>query len=191
MTVLSNRALIEAMDAGRLRIDPRPAPTPEVRGSPFGSCSVDLHLGRTIFIPRRGLQVTLDIRGALTPTLDALYERREIADEGWVLEPGRFLLGRTIEVVDLPLSGNGLAARIEGRSSFARAGLLVHFTAPTIHAGFTGSIALEIINLGEFALVLRPGSAICQLIVETVEGEPIRSDSQFQHQSAPTGAAAP
>lgn len=175
------------MNAGRLRIDPRPSPTPEVTGSPYGSCSVDLRLGRTLFIPRKGLQVSLDIRGAVTPTLDALYERREIPDEGWVLHPGRFALGRTVEVVDLPLSERGLAARIEGRSSFARAGLLVHFTAPTIHAGFTGSIALEIINLGEFSLVLRPGSAICQLIVETVEGEPIRSDSQFQHQAAPTG----
>ena len=188
MTVLSNRALVAAMEAGRLRITPRPSPLPEVTGSPFGSCSIDLHLGPHLYQPRRGLQVSVDIRGAVAPTLEALYEEREIPREGYVLEPNRFVLARTIEVVELPLSEQSLAARIEGRSSFARAGLLVHFTAPTIHAGFAGRIALEVINLGEFSLVLRPGSAICQLIVETVEGEPIRSDSQFQHQAAPTGA---
>ena len=139
--------------------------------------------------PKAGLQINLDIHGRIGSTLDAIYDRYEIPAAGWVLAPNRFILGRTIERVELPLVENCLAARIEGRSLFARTGLLVHFTAPTIHAGFDGTIALEMINLGEYPLVLRPSLPVCQLIVETVEGVPIRSDSQFQHQAAPTGSA--
>jgi dCTP deaminase len=80
-----------------------------------------------------------------------------------------------------------VALRASGRSSLARTGLQVHFTAPTIHPGFTGTIALEMINLGKIPLTLRPGSRVCQLIVETVEGEPVRADSRFQGQAQATG----
>ncbi len=79
------------------------------------------------------------------------------------------------------------AARIEGRSSFARVGLLVHFTAPTIHAGFDGTIALEMINLAEYPISLFPAMEICQLIVEDVQPMPCTKPSEFQGQSTPTG----
>jgi hypothetical protein len=74
-----------------------------------------------------------------------------------------------------------LAARVGGRSSFARCGVLVHFTAPSIHAGFVGTITLEIMNLGPHAM-LRPGMKICQLILEQVEGFPADAPSQFHGQ---------
>ena len=80
-----------------------------------------------------------------------------------------------------------LAARIEGRSSYARAGMMVHFTAPTIHAGYKGTITLEIINLGAANILLKPGAPICQLIIEEVKGHPFRNDSQFQGQKTPGG----
>jgi len=102
MGVLSNRALIAALDEGRLVIDPRPTPGPAERDTPYDTISVDLPL------------------------------------------------------------------------------------AP-IHPGFTGNIALEMINLGKIPLTLRPGQRVCQIIVETVEGEPIRADSQFQCQRQATG----
>jgi dCTP deaminase len=81
----------------------------------------------------------------------------------------------------------GLAARVEGRSSFARTGLLVHFTAPTIHTAFEGHITLEIINLGWAPVVLWPNMRICQLIVETVDGDIAMSESQFRGQSKISG----
>ena len=65
-----------------------------------------------------------------------------------------------------------LAARVEGKSSLARFGLLAHFTAPTIHAGFEGHITLEMMNLGPSPIILTPGMAICQLILEQVHGVP-------------------
>jgi dCTP deaminase len=76
---------------------------------------------------------------------------------------------------------------VEGKSSYARCGLLVHFTAPTIHAGFSGTITLELINFGPLKIELYPDMPICQLIVEQVSGMPFRNDSQFQGQSRPGG----
>jgi len=97
------------------------------------------------------------------------------------------ILGRTIERVALPIEGR-LAARIEGRSSYARTGLVVHFTAPTIHAGFAGTITLEMINLGPISLTLTPGMRLCQLIVETVDGPIENGESQFRGQGTAIGS---
>lgn len=97
-----------------------------------------------------------------------------------------------MERVELPLleegKGPSLAARVEGKSSYSGCGLLVHFTAPTVHAGFAGTITLELINLGPLDISLYPSMPICQLIVEQVDGIPFRNDSQFQGQSKPGGS---
>jgi dCTP deaminase len=93
------------------------------------------------------------------------------ADGSVILDPGQFLLALTHERVSFPKASR-LAARVEGKSSLARIGLAVHVTAPTIHADFEGEIALEIVNLGDLRIRLRPGMAICQLIVEEVHGTP-------------------
>ena len=140
--------------------------------SPYNSSSVDLRLASDLRVPDGDLSLTFDLsRGNVAGTLDKLFKPVAIAEAGYRLEPRSFVLGRTIEKVKLPIDGR-LAARIEGRSSFARTGLLIHFTAPTIHPGFEGTITLEIMNLGPLAVTLTPGIRICQLIVETVEGEP-------------------
>jgi dCTP deaminase len=75
---------------------------------------------------------------------------------------------------------------VEGKSSLARCGILIHFTAPTIHAGFNGTITLEIINLGPVRFLLTPGLFICQLIIEEIQGAPANAPNQFRGQ---TGAA--
>lgn len=88
----------------------------------------------------------------------------------------------------LPARERGcLAARVEGKSSLARFGLLVHFTAPTIHAGFEGNIALEMMNLGPASIRLVSGMPICQLIIEQVAGEPVGNAGQFAGQRDPAG----
>jgi len=63
----------------------------------------------------------------------------------------------------------------------------VHFTAPTIHAGFDGRITLEMKGLGDYPIVLYPGLPIAQLIIEQVAGTPFENKSQFQGQRLPTG----
>mgnify|MGYP003877240299 CR=1 FL=1 len=117
-------------------------------------------------------------------------EKRTITNEQpFALEPNKFVLAQTLERIELRLHDDGpnLAARIEGRSSYARCGILVHFTAPTIHAGFRGHITLEIINLGPTTVLLAPGMPICQLILEEVAGRPFSNDSQFQDQRTAGG----
>lgn len=156
-------------------------------GTPYNTSSVDLHLADEIRIPRAGLCLEFDLSaGSLPETLDTVYDIRTLPADGWSLPPHHFVLGRTREKVGLPLAG-GLAARIEGRSSFARTGLLIHFTAPTIHANYTGTITLEMINLGAMPLKLKPGLRVCQLIVETVQGDILPADSQFQGQTTTVG----
>jgi len=61
------------------------------------------------------------------------------------------------------------------------------FTAPTIHAGFSGKIALEMINLADYPITLYPGVEICQLIIEQLVSTPFQNPSEFQDQAAPTG----
>jgi dCTP deaminase len=72
----------------------------------------------------------------------------------------------------LPASSR-FAARIEGKSGLARLGLVVHLTAPTIHAGFKGQIQLEMVNLGPNEIILDVGMPICQLIFEMTLGTPV------------------
>jgi dCTP deaminase len=135
---------------------------------------------------------TYGLRPAKRPRfLSEIYEPRTIdEDGGYTLQPDKFILGQTLERVTLPIRRGRpcYAARIEGRSSFARIGLLVHFTAPTIHAGFHGNIALEMINLAAYPITLYPGMEICQLIVEPLDSSPFENPSQFQNQTAPTGS---
>lgn len=194
--ILSNVEIQRALNERRLIIDPRPQPDDlsDDTNCPYQTTSVDLRLGQEIAFFREGLAVNLDLRrGKFSDLFGPNSESRVITDDQpFSLAPGKFVLGKTLERVSLPLtglSGPVLAARVEGKSSYARCGLLVHFTAPTIHAGFNGTITLELINLGSIPVMLYPGAPICQLILEEVQGQPFRNDSQFQDQSRAGGAS--
>ncbi len=191
--ILSNVEIHAAPDAKRLFIEPEP--TPRIPSGavpcPYQTSAVDLRLGREISYFKEGLPFNIDLRKGAFANLFGPNSITETLteDRPFVLRPNRLVLGRTLERVKLPLSpdGNCLAARVEGKSSYARCGLLVHFTAPTIHAGFSGTITLELINLGPCDISLYPEAPICQLIFETVQGAPIANDSQFQNQQRPGG----
>lgn len=94
------------------------------------------------------------------------------ANGQYTIEPNKFYLSATHERVHLPIKSR-LAARVEGKSSLARLGLTIHMTAPTIHCGFDGVIALEIFNYGPFPLHVTPGKTrVCQLIIEKLSSVP-------------------
>lgn len=80
--------------------------------------------------------------------------------DGFVLHPNEFVLGATYERVDIP---DNLVARIEGKSSIGRLGILVHVTAGFVDPGFEGRLTLEIANLRKIPIILRPGLPFCQL----------------------------
>jgi dCTP deaminase len=197
--ILSNTSIQEALDDGRLEISPEPMPRTGP-ASPYDTTAVDLTLSSELHVRREeGLAINIDLRQAerVAPTLSTLSIPVTIDPvQGFLLRPNQFVLGRTNERIRLALPTEyrsaaadkpSLAARVEGKSSRARFGILVHFTAPTIHAGFEGTITLEIINLGWQPFVLYAGMPICQLILEQVDGTPSANESQFQHQSRPAG----
>jgi dCTP deaminase len=199
--ILCNVAIYEALDQGRIVITPEPKPRYLQVGqdSPFDTHSVDVQLAKFLSFPKRG-PYTFDVhqpgqpKGEFAKFVASNSERAEILPSGFPLEPNKFVLAQTVEHVSLPIEVEAnrklnrcIAARFEGKSSRARTGLLVHFTAPTIHPGFSGPITLEVINLGPVPFVLREGMPIGQLIFEEVQGLPIHKDSQFQNQNRPEG----
>ncbi len=192
--ILSNVGIQAALDAQDLVITPEPSPrkpTEYQNSCPYDTCSVNLQLGDEISIPKPGKPFTLDLRrGGVAKFLPEFHESIIIGSGGYALAPNHFILAKTKERVHLPIRDGRpcYAARIEGRSSFARVGLLVHFTAPTIHAGFEGTIALEMINLAMYPITLFAGMEVCQLIIETVQPAPFANPSEFQSQSTPTGS---
>jgi dCTP deaminase len=191
--ILSNLQIHEALDKGWLRITPEPQPRLSSAGvdCPYQTSSVDLRLGNEVAFFKEGLALNIDLRrGRFADLFGPNSNSRQITeDQPYSLNPGKLVLAKTLERIELPLIDDGpcVAARVEGRSSYARCGLLVHFTAPTIHAGFAGTITLELINLGPIPILLYPSAPICQLILEQVQGKPVRNDSQFQNQSRAAG----
>src|SRR5207247_790805 len=143
------------------------------------------------------LDFVIDFRKpqSVPETLRTMFkEKRLESGETHTLEPGQFILAKTHEKVTLPMVRNLLwgtkpllAARIEGKSTFARCGLIIHCTAPTIHSGYSGTITLEITCFGSYPVLLTPGMAICQLLVEEVVQDPRDYQSQFQNQNMPAG----
>lgn len=190
--ILSNIALQKAIDERRIVITPDPQPRRPQKESecPYQTTAVDLHLGDQVSWLKDKLAISMDLRrGGFVSTFESNCESAMIGpDHAYVLQPGKLVLAQTSERIELPIEEDHcLAARIEGRSSYARCGLLVHFTAPTIHAGFKGKITLEIMNWGRYPINLYGGLAICQLIVERVEGTPFSNVGQFQDQTRPGG----
>ena len=193
--ILSNVELHRALDDGRLVIKPEPKPRRPAVGQaecPYNTHSVDLRLAPEISVPPSGPFIYDPNSPGVSGFIYQVANRIQLDDDRtYTLRPNHFVLGMTQEWIGLPiLTGQAcLAARIEGKSSRARLGLLVHFTAPTVHPGFEGNLTLEIINLGHAEILLRPGMAIAQLIVEQVLGTPFENPSQFQNQSTPEGVA--
>jgi len=191
--ILSNVEIHKALDAGDIVIDPEPMPRlPSLSNpkSPYNTTAVNLRLSPSLSISDEEFPMAFDLRKAgLASLLGKVYRTKTMDNGGYSLGPNKFVLGNTVERIELPMKPDRpvYAARVEGRSSFARCGLLIHFTAPTIHAGFMGTITFEIMNLGRSDIMLYPDLEIAQLIFERVEGLPARNDSQFQGQSAPPG----
>lgn len=191
--ILSDKGILAALKSGRITIDPTPSL------EQYTSSAVDLRLGDSFKIWDRerlsleGSEMRLDLsrqdfqKTARAFLIDAACE----SDGCFVLPPysitNQHLLATTEERVHLAYDSK-LAARVEGRSSFARLGLMVHLTAPTIHAGFEGRITLEIINHGPFFLKLVPQKTrICQLIFEKLASQSGDIKTAFQGQSKASG----
>jgi dCTP deaminase len=177
--ILSDRSIREALDAGRIEIDPL-----------YPDCiqpsSVDLHVDRYFRVFRNHTMRVIDVK----EDQEDLTELVEIKpDEPFILHPGEFVLGSTEERVKLP---HDLVARLEGKSSLGRLGLLIHSTAGFVDAGWDGHLTLELSNVANLPITLYPGMKIGQIsfIQMTSPAErpygSAETRSKYQGQRGPT-----
>ena len=180
--ILSDRDIRAELAAGRIVIDPF---DPEA----VQPSSVDLHLDRKFRVFRNTRYPFIDVREE-QPDLTELIEVS--GDEPFVLHPGEFVLGSTFERVALP---DDLVARLEGKSSLGRLGLLIHSTAGYVDPGWDGNLTLELSNVANLPIALYHRMKIGQISffrmsspVERPYGSP-ELGSKYQGQSEPTASA--
>jgi dCTP deaminase len=192
--ILSDQGIKTALEQGQIEITPPPS------DDFYTTSAVDLTIGDQFqawndeILGVRGTRHELDLEEQQYQLTSRAYIRNLPLDRDgkFVFPPFSALpshiLAKTQQKIHLK-AGSRLAARVEGRSSLARLGVIVHLTAPTIHAGFNGTITLEMINHGPFWLRMTPGKTrICQLIFERLETEPAGAiATQFQGQTTPSG----
>ncbi|OGG18184.1 dCTP deaminase [Candidatus Gottesmanbacteria bacterium RIFCSPHIGHO2_02_FULL_39_14] len=155
--VLSDRDIRKCLASGKIKIDPQP----DLR-TQLGSCSIDLRLGRTFRIFEHSKVAYVDPFDA--KNTDKVTKLIEVKDkEPFILHPSDFVLATTIESFTLP---DDLLARLEGRSSLGRLGIVVHSTASIFEPGWRGKVVMELGNLGRMPIALYPGMRICALTFE-------------------------
>ena len=177
--VLSDRTIREEIEAERIVIDP-------FEPSNIQPSSVDVRVDRKFRVFHNARYPYIDVR----QPMDDLTELVEVSgDEPFILHPGEFVLGQTLERVTLP---DDLVARLEGKSSLGRLGLLIHSTAGFVDSGFSGNLTLELSNVANLPITLYPGMKIGQisfLRMTTAADQPYGSSalgSKYQGQRGPT-----
>ena len=156
MGVLAREEILRLVDSGTVQVDP-------LREDQVGPGSIDLHLGNEFRVFKK-LRNACVVEERIS--LEELSDRVEVEDS-FTLMPGETVLGITRERIKLPANVCGW---LEGRSRFARIGLVIHMTASFVQPGVNNRQVLEIGNLAPFPLVLKPGVRICQIILERTEG---------------------
>ena len=179
--LLSDRDIKAELDAGRIGLEPRgPAM--------IQPSSIDVRLDRLFRLFDNHKDAYID-PAEDQPELTRLIETKP--DEPFILHPGEFVLGATYEQVTLP---DDIAARLEGKSSLGRLGLLTHSTAGFIDPGFSGHVTLELSNVATLPIKLWPGMKIGQLCffqLSSPAEKPYGSSeygSRYQGQRGPTAS---
>ena len=177
--VFSDRTIKEAIAAGRIVIDP-------VESAMVQPSSVDLRCDATFRVFENHKYPLIDPKA---PQEDLTIPVAATEDQPFILHPGEFVLGSTLEVIGL---ADDVVARLEGKSSLGRIGLLIHSTAGFIDPGFRGQVTLELSNVANLPIAIYPGMKIGQISfyqlstpAENPYGSP-GAGSKYQGQSGPT-----
>jgi dCTP deaminase len=179
--LLSDRDILAEIEAKRIVLEPYD----EALLQPS---SIDFRLDRYFRVFENHRYPHID------PAADQSDLTREVeptGDEPFILHPGEFVLGSTLEVVSLP---DDLAARVEGKSSLGRLGLLTHATAGFVDPGFSGHVTLELANVATLPIKLYPGMKIGQLCFFRLSSPAMRPygsgeyASRYQGQRGPTAS---
>lgn len=150
--LLSDQDILAYLEDGKIKISP--APDLETQ---LGSCSIDFRLGNIFRIFEHSKYSHIDLRSSFD--INELMRKVEIPDsEAFTIQPGDFVLAATRETLELD---DDIMGRLEGRSSLARIGIIVHSTAGLFDPGWIGTATLELGNLGRMPVKLYPGDRIC------------------------------
>jgi dCTP deaminase len=180
--VLSDRSIRAALESGRIRLQPLDL-------SLVQPASIDVRCDRRFRVFRNSRYGFIDVRVPM-PELTELVSVD--GDEPFILHPGEFVLGATLERIAL---GDDIVARLEGKSSLGRLGLQVHSTAGFIDPGFDGHVTLELSNVSNLPITIYPGMKVGQLSFLEMTGpaeSPYGSGqlgSKYQGQIGPTPSA--
>jgi dCTP deaminase len=177
--VLSDRTIRAEIEAGRVVIEPY---DPDL----IQPSSIDVRVDRRFRVFNNARYPYIDVR----QPMEGLTELVEVNDEDpFILHPGEFVLGQTLERVTLP---DDLVARLEGKSSLGRLGLLIHSTAGFVDSGFSGNLTLELSNVANLPITIYRGMLIGQISFMRMDGPVERpygsgdTGSKYQGQGEPT-----
>jgi dCTP deaminase len=154
--ILSDRTLREQLAAGRIVIEP-------LDETLIQPSSIDVRISHLFRVFRNHTSAVIDVKRdqtGLTELVEMPVDEHGVGHEAFMLHPGEFVLGSTLERVAVP---DDLVGRVEGKSSLGRLGLLIHSTAGFIDAGFDGHITLELANVASLPITLYPGMKIGQI----------------------------
>ena len=179
--ILSDRSIREEIAKGRIEIDP-------YDDTCVQPSSIDLHVDRRFRTFHNARYPYIDVKAEM-PDLTELVEVEEKVP--FILHPGEFVLGSTLERVRLP---DDLVARLEGKSSLGRLGLLIHSTAGYVDPGWDGYLTLELSNVANLPITIYPGMKIGQIsffrltsAADVPYGSAARG-SKYQGQRGPTAS---
>jgi dCTP deaminase len=179
--IFSDRSIREAIENGRIRLDPYDP-------SLVQPSSVDVRCDNRFRVFENHRYPHIDPKA---PQADLTTEVKVSESDPFILHPGEFVLGNTLETVGL---GDDVVARLEGKSSLGRLGLLIHSTAGFIDPGFEGQVTLELSNVASLPITIYPGMKIGQISfyeMTTPAEHPYGSPelgSKYQGQSGPTAS---
>jgi dCTP deaminase len=177
--ILSDRDIRDAIESGRIVIDPYDERS-------IQPSSVDLHVDSQFRVFANSRYPFIDVRKDM-PDLTELVEVKD--DEPFILHPGEFVLGSTLERVGIP---DDLVARLEGKSSLGRLGLLIHSTAGYVDPGWDGYLTLELSNVANLPITLYPGMKIGQIsffrLTSPAETPYGKAGNKYQGQRGPTAS---
>jgi len=178
MAVLSDREIKKALKNGHIVIK-------GLKEENIGPAGVDLTLGNEFRVFKHSEVTHVDPKEGLKEELTELITVPE--NKPFIIHPNEFVLAVTREYVKIP---SDLMARLDGRSSLGRLGIIVHSTAGSVDPGFEGKITLEVTNIAKVPVQLWPGMKICRLTFETLTSESEmpynkRKDSKYLGQKGP------
>ncbi len=182
--ILSDTDIKKKINEGQITITPIPDLDTMV-----GTVSIDLRLGSDFMIYRRDSRPYVDVNdpNSFTNLTETVIKGE---NEPFIIHPGEFVLGATLETISLPAD---LAGRLEGKSSLGRLGIVIHSTAGKVDPGFNGRLVLEITNIGTLPIMLYPNMRVCQLLFEQLSSPTSikytdRIDAKYKVQVATTGS---